>query len=199
MLDLLIKLIDRLIQLKGYQTERLQKAFDDILAPTFDDLLKVHQDYLKIFEQVRQELPATNDLETASGRQELLQVAESLRQKRLEFEPVRSHLSAMIRTLQGSRYGAHKKLFSGEAQEFLDSVIAYFPEGYLKGARSASRATTLYAAIRSGAESISLPQIEQDGATLPMLVDDTIRDCQQHWDTVCERFAALRLAISANQ
>lgn len=196
-LDLLLKLIDRLIQLKSYQAEQLQKTFDDILSPTFEDLLEVHRDYVAIFEDVRGALPAHSEMDTPAGRQKLKEIAESLRLRRLEFEPVRTQLSAMIRSIQGSRYGARHKLFSGEAQEFIDAVIEYFPEGYLNGTRNASRATALYAAIRSSADSITTAQIQRDGATLPELIDDTINDCRQRWSVVCERFAALRLAARA--
>jgi hypothetical protein len=196
-LDLLLKLIDRLIQLRSYQAERLQKTFDDILGPTFEDLLEVHRDYVKMFEHVRGELPDPSEIDTPAGRQKLKEVAEALRRRRLEFEPVRTELNGLIREIQGSRYGAQRNLFSGEAQEFLDAVIAYFPEGYLKGTRDASRATALYAAIRSGADSITTAQIQRDGSTLPELVDDTITDCRQRWSVVCEKFAALRLAVRA--
>lgn len=95
MIDIVIKLIDRLIQLRGYQSKRLRQVFDEVVEPTYRDLELVHADYLKIFEDIRSELVAANSLEREELLVNLKQVGEDLRRRRLELEPVRERLRSL--------------------------------------------------------------------------------------------------------
>jgi hypothetical protein len=101
-IDLLLRLIDRVIDLKKYRTERLHKTYQDVLDPLFKDLMSVHGNYIRMFEEVLEELEAIPDPESEEGKKRLLEIAESLRKRRLEFEPVREKLAAITRELGGS-------------------------------------------------------------------------------------------------
>src|SRR5213596_737736 len=57
MLNELMSVIDRLIKLKEYRDRRFRSFFKDVIEPAFNDLLLVHSDYIKMFEQTYQLLP----------------------------------------------------------------------------------------------------------------------------------------------
>jgi hypothetical protein len=193
MIELLLKLIDRLIDLKKYQAERLHKTFQDILDPLFNDLLSVHGNYIRIFEEVQEQLATIPDLTSDDGKKRLLEIAESLRQRRLEFEPVREKLAAMTRELGGGLYGKGPKMKSPEAQEFVAVVLQYFPRANLT--THTSRSSALVEALRGGA-AITPTQVDSYGRGLPELVESTIQDCRERWSAVCGSYAKLKIAIS---
>jgi hypothetical protein len=149
MIELLLQLIDRLIDLKKYQAERVEKTFKEILDPVFSDLLLVHGDYVRMFEDVQQQLIAIPNLDNDDGRKRLLEVAETLRQRRLEFEPVRQKLGAMTRELSTDASKLSRTMDSKEAEAFVVSVLEYFPRAEL-GDQS-SRSSALIEALREGA------------------------------------------------
>lgn len=192
MLELLLKLIDRLIELKKYRAERLEKTCHDILDPAFADLSQIHGDYLNMFEQVREELDAIGAPSSSEGRRHLLEIAERLRRRRLEFEPVRQKLSALCVELGTTLYERKVSLGSDQIDQFIAAVIRYFPTARIVATKS--RATTLLAAIQ-GAAAVTPEQIDRDGKSLPELVQSTIDDCRDRWQDVCNSHAKLTLAI----
>lgn len=194
MIELLLKLIDRLIDLKKYQAERLHKTVQDILDPLFNDLLSVHGNYIRIFEEVQEQLAAIPDLGSEAGKKRLLEIAESLRQRRLEFEPVREKLAAMTRELSGGLYGQRPKMASPEAEEFVAGVLQYFPRAELGTHKS--RSSVLLMALR-GSAAITSAQVDRFGRSLPELVESTIADCRQRWSAVCDSYARLKNAVRA--
>lgn len=196
MIEILLKLIDLLLNLNKYERERLHKTFQEILDPVFNDLMAVHQNYIRLFEDVQEQLALIPDLNSEDGKKRLLEVAESLRRQRLEFEPVREKLAAMSRELGGGLYGAGPKMESPAAQEFVGSVFKYFPQANFTD--RASRSSALVVALR-GAATIIPAQIEHNGRYLPELIESTIRDCREKWSAVCESYARLKIAVRASQ
>src|SRR4030095_3231402 len=53
----LIAIIDRLLKLKEYRERRFRTFFNEVLEPTFNDLLIVHRDYIEMFEETYRLLP----------------------------------------------------------------------------------------------------------------------------------------------
>ena len=196
MIELLLKLIDRLIDLKKYRAERLYKTFQDILDPIFNDLMSVHSNYLRMFEGVEEQLKALPDLDSEDGKRGLREIAESLRRRRLEFEPVREKLAALTRELGGGLHGLPPKIGPAEAQEFVASVIQYFPVGNITN--RSSRSTVLVMALRGAAE-ITPAQVDRYGQSLPELVTSTMNDCREKWSSVCDSYAKLKIAVRAAQ
>jgi hypothetical protein len=194
MIEILLKLIDRIIDLKKYQVERLQKTFRDVLDPLFNDLLSVHGDYVRMFEDVRAELTATGILSGEARQHKLLEIAESLRRQRLEFEPVRDKLTALTRELRSGIYAGSLSFECPEADEFVAAILQYFPRADLS--TRTSRSSVLLVAIQTGAI-ITAAQVTRDGKSLPELVDATIEDCRQKWQSVCDAYAKLKLAVRA--
>jgi hypothetical protein len=58
MIDALVSIADRLIQLKTYRDTRLKELHASLLEPLFDDLLLIHNDYMQLFDRTEQMLPS---------------------------------------------------------------------------------------------------------------------------------------------
>jgi hypothetical protein len=197
MLDLLLSLIGRLIDLEKYRNERLLRIVKEILQPVYEDLLKVHTNYIGMFSDVAAKLPgeATPPESRATA---VAEAANELRRKRLEFEPVRRQTEAFAKKIFGGRFGKQREFKTPEADAFLRSVVDYlFPAGYLTTASAESRATTLYGAIRAGGKEIRAQDVAAPGQDrlLSELMEATIRDTQERWQRVSDAYAELKLKV----
>jgi hypothetical protein len=93
LLDLILKLLDRLIDLGKHRQEVSRASFTDFVAPAMADLETVHQDYLDSFRRYRDMLENTTIPLTADhpvlrtiARDNLF--SEGLRSKILELNPI---------------------------------------------------------------------------------------------------------------
>lgn len=178
MIEALLSIIDRLIELKRGRTIGRTQMFDRLLEPTFNDLLIVHGDYIKMFEQLRvlaDTRPSASTLEKRVNN-----AKAQLREKRIEFEPVRQK----IRTISGQL--AKKKLQSEERQ-FVDAVVRYLPSGEPSLPRSSARTLLLY--------------LDQDltPAEIDMMLLKTIERHRNAWSDVCIAFASLKVTVASQQ
>ena len=67
MINALLSIIDRLIQLRKYRMERIEKAFKELFEPLFNDLLIIHGDYIKMFRETNDLLPWSLTAEIYDG------------------------------------------------------------------------------------------------------------------------------------
>jgi hypothetical protein len=88
MVDLITKLLDRLIQLRTYQIGRTRRIFDQVIDPLMRDLTQIHKDHLEMFEDVRAIL-RDNDVHNEDHATKLMKAILVLRERRVEYEPVR--------------------------------------------------------------------------------------------------------------
>jgi hypothetical protein len=132
MVSALLAIIDRLIQLRSYRRERIDKAFKDLFEPLFNDLLAIHGDYIKIFSDVLDILPTKlcaivydGHLVTSEERAEAFgKAVATLRTRRKAFEPIRVKFRAVAAEIDSIQ-----DEFSPDAQEFIRTAIEYFPQG----------------------------------------------------------------------
>src|SRR5579859_4903201 len=121
MIDAVVKVLDRFIELLQYKERKRQELFNTLLQPLFEDLTVMHTDYIKMFEECRAEL--------LDRTYPLKDVAEALRQRRIEYEGMRDKSNAFIDALK-------EKPFAPEVQEFLRAAAYQIPHGELGPARS---------------------------------------------------------------
>jgi hypothetical protein len=62
MVDLIDKLIDRIIQLVNHRKERGQKVVTDILEPLLDSFNEVHESYMNTFKQLHTSLQSSSSV-----------------------------------------------------------------------------------------------------------------------------------------
>jgi hypothetical protein len=279
MIDLLIRIIDRLIQLKEYRDSRLQELHEKIFQPTFEELMAVHRDYMKLFEETRQRLPsfefltfpciewlraynyvlfdsyddaklfcacegkdankigrlrsernyfiwytskntgrrirlyfssgseatraaehaglgnvfpATTAQMPASILPQMRETERFVRQARLEFEPVRTKLKALTRELGRAKFGK-------EGDEFIASVLEYFPDGAFDTKQHSSGATTVLGAMKPLLQESEnqlgphrLKKIESDVHHLLYSLEE---DYKEKWNRVSDTYAAMRALL----
>jgi hypothetical protein len=174
-IEALLKIIDRLIQIKKGRIQGRKQMFDMVLQPTFDDLLSVHGDYIKMFQQLE---VFTGDQRRSVLLKRVAKAKQQLRKNRLDFEPVRENIRVIAKQL------AMRKL-PNEETEFVKAVLQYFPSG--EPLLPHSSASTL------------LEFLEQDltGSAIDMLVLRTIESHKRRWSDVCTAFASLRIAVAS--
>jgi hypothetical protein len=202
MIDLLLKLLEKLGQLAEYRSARQKRAFKEMAEPMFNELLEVHKDYIRIFTEAR------SLVETSPNAEPALQYLE---RKRMEFEPVRVKLRTMAQTV------FHPSPTS-EMDAFLNAVANYFPVGDIFiGHGTAS--TTLIRELRQQIfpvdfhksvlvsiwnEEMPGPGQKRRTASNPPKDDPTrwatetidryVELLQQKWKGVCEAFATVKSA-----
>ncbi|NJM74905.1 MAG: hypothetical protein HC852_02940 [Acaryochloridaceae cyanobacterium RU_4_10] len=122
MIQMLMSIIDRLIQLKKYRSERLKLIFSTILEPIFNDLSVIHIDYIEMFTNVEKATPFLWESRLADYEDKIKSSIKYLEDKRIEFEPVRSKIRIMADELKDLE-------INPEADNFIKSIIRYFPDG----------------------------------------------------------------------
>ncbi|MDH3747339.1 MAG: hypothetical protein OER97_03965 [Gammaproteobacteria bacterium] len=96
-LDTLVSVIDRLIKLKEYRHKGSESRFKDIYRPAFDEMLLVHRDYVSMLNRVLEMIQPTGSRRmswetTQAVGNRTVAALKFLRQRRIEFEPVREKL-----------------------------------------------------------------------------------------------------------
>ncbi len=187
MVDLLLKAIDRMIDLLRIREKRMQKRFDQIWKPTYNDLQLVHTDYYSMFQTVYRLAfeGIGKDNEVKSER--LDKAIQFVKQQRVAFAPIRQKLSA-LRELQSD-----EKLLntlSEEERGFLFQVTSYIRGKSLPdvvGTRSADLQEELRRMARMDetvAERMVLCEL-----------DKCIEHLGEDWIEVSKSFNALQVAL----
>ena len=175
MIEALLKIIDRLIEVKKGRIQSRKQMFDMVLQPTFDDLLAVHGDYIKMFQQL---IVFAGDQRPSVLAKRVAKAKKQLQKNRLEFEPIRENIRVVARQLA-------KQNLPGEETEFVSAVLHYFPSG--EPLLPHSSATTLLKFLGR----------DLTGNAIDMLLIKTIESHQRRWSDVCTAFASLKIAVAS--
>ncbi len=194
-----LAVIDRLIQLCTYKNKREISIFEGVLTPVFEDLLLIHGDYIRMFEEVAGLLPEFGTSIWYSADEgtrywwgeKCKKAAEVLRCKRLMFEPVRTELGAIVKELKDIN-------LSPEASEFVERVIDYFPTGYLESYTNES--AYLLEKLNYWSNNLTVEQSNVESNTIEpngmhAFLQVTISSHRNKWSEVCEAFARLKLKV----
>jgi hypothetical protein len=189
MIDTLIQVLDRLIQLLRVRGKRRVRRFQEIWEPTFRELREVHGDYLAMFQTCKQDLVrimrSESDVPRVRGLEE---IANELRRRRLEFEPVRRQLIALINHTQNLD-------LDDVTREFLEAILWYFPTGADRrvptwAAETLARLEALTMSVENeeGAESLLSPSID----SVLGYLSGTMRHQREAWERVAAAYAVLQ-------
>jgi hypothetical protein len=161
MIDALISIIDRLIQLTEYRGKRRRRLFEDVIEPIFNDLLLIHRDYIEMFQTTWRMLPLLPDeakpkfvernlwsnishvgdlqLEWATFRLEERTIVETPEEfvaqtnRTIDYLREARRKYEPVRTKLRALVGAMKDSDMREdVTRFIGAVVAYFPDGTLE-------------------------------------------------------------------
>jgi hypothetical protein len=190
MITQILSLIDRLIQLIEYRQRRYRTLFDDFLEPAFNDLLLVHNDYIKMFEETRRLLPSISASERPVDVYvaQLKRAAEYLDTKRSEFEALREKLRALGRSVGTDDLDA-------DVARFIEALLAYFYGEWLPGPRVGSATAGLRSVIDTAIDKgqTSSDELFSKREFLDEYVGALISRQRDGWSRVCEAYAPLKL------
>jgi hypothetical protein len=185
----LLSIIDRLIQLTEYRHRRYRLLFESLVEPAFAELLLVHGDYIRMFEETRRLLPRRSRQGPLAGQiADLQKPAEYLGQKRTEFEPVREKLRALATCMKDVELDPDVKCF-------IDAVVDYFHQWLPKGGSvSADLLGMIEDSVRRG--EMSSDEFDQSWEFIDGHISALIDGHKQHWSSVCETFAPLKVRFA---
>jgi hypothetical protein len=182
----LLSIIDRLIQLTEYRHRRFRLMFESLLEPVFAELLLVHGDYIRMFEETRRLLPSrSRQGPLASQIADLKKPAEYLRQKRTEFEPVREKLRALAKSMKDAE-------LEPNVRRFIDEVVDYFHQWLpTTGSVSVDLLAKIEDSIRKGG--VSSDELARSRELIDGHISALIDGHRKNWSSVCEAFAPLKV------
>ena len=199
MIDLLLKAIDRIIELAKIHDKRLRARFEEIHKPSFGELQAVHEDYLSLFTELRTKLCALSK-ESPQLSKVLLDTAQALRTRRVALLPLRQKLWALSSfVIEGTSMNLPE-----EELAFLSSIIDYFVVGGAYSFAYRSRVTLMLESLEEVIalelkNNASSTQSDNCGVEAPSIskvlhqCDTDLDHLQMKFETAARRFNALRL------
>jgi hypothetical protein len=198
MIDLFLKVIDRLIQLAKLQEKRLGVRFSQIYTSTFSELEEVHRDYLLMFDDLQallRDIPEN----AKPGNKKAEAALKWFEKRRRELAPVRQKLLDFERVVRPHVQSPHTSSLRAEECEFLKSVYLYFHhtgDVFTEGARgsgtaSASLLKDLKEALSAspGGHPITLKQVRAQ-------CERVIADHENRWRKAVATYNDLRFSVA---
>ena len=187
MIYLVLKLVDRLIQLLQIGDARLKRVFHEVIEPLYGDLKGIHENYGDMFRTIEKEVPFPFESGSPTYAARIRKAAKHLVELRAEFEPVRNEVAAL-----SSHFGEFN--LPSALVPFCTAVIDYLPRGEFKQGGSGqdkfrSSSTLLVDALYAELETQTATDIRD-------LIQVTLRKDNETWTKVLEEYQRLRILVS---
>lgn len=191
MFDTLPNLVDRVLQLLEYRNRKKQAEFKTLIQPIFDELQLIHQDYLKMFTEVKSII--SSDINFFSDEElinSLKKTSDYLISQRIKLRGARTKVNSISTEILNQRLCDHQTI------DFLHEVTEYLgPKWFLN---HGSAALYLLDVIEEKISSSNfdrnkLSTIHQD---LIELIEDLIKTQEENWESICRRYTPLIVRAS---
>jgi hypothetical protein len=177
-----LDLIDRLIQLCRYRTERERRAFDALLQPLFLDLQTVSADYERFLTTVHEKLPFQWEHAEADYIKRLREAGALLTAARIELAPVRARVRSLASELSSLD-------LPPALSAFARSVLAFFPTGEYSDSSPASNVSPSLRLLEElDAQLLGNPGCDVKTTSLALL-----KTQRRLWSDVCDAFSRVQL------
>jgi 3',5'-cyclic AMP phosphodiesterase CpdA len=186
--DSLLRTLERLIRPESYRTARRQRVFETVFEPSFEDLRKVHSDYINMFYAVQKQIPPYFMQNDPRYADQLKAAVEQLREMRIKFSPIRVELRKLAEKLR-------LQDLDPLARDFAEALLNYFPDGALRDPLERRDAGWWASASTSLMERIYESSWAPEKQNPAELVQVTIATLETAWRSVCDAYQALRLDI----
>lgn len=176
--DALNRVVDRL----RFAAETPKSTYDffaEVIEPIFKDLLSVHLDYMQMFEETL----------TFVSSHSASNALTYLRTKRIVNEPMRIKIYTLVKSL-------HKKKLTSDCENFVYSVLSYFPGGQLG---RASLSTTILARLNQWEEELGSSKKSKHmrrvdaQKELESYIKAIMQNQRTRWIEVCETYALVQI------
>ncbi len=200
-IESVVKVLDRLTDLLKYRQGRRKEFFNSVIEPLFNDLLTMHTDYIKMFDECRAQLAD----ETTS----LVKIEETLRLRRVVYDAVRLKCKGIVEALQGMD-------LEPQMAAFLKIAVSHVPSGSIAdepedgGIHEVLRRSRMFGISNSASGMLlrmlqaadegrlvldpqiaSFPKIQR--AHLLQSATTTLSDIRQRWTLICEEYTRLKV------
>jgi hypothetical protein len=170
MLDSLIKVAEKLLDLLKYRKQLREEQFAKSIDMVFQELTKVHQDYLRLF---------TTCAKALRDEKDLSKIADSLFDNRLEQEAMRRSIRALAESL-----AQNKRL--KKFQSFFIEVNNYFHSGSIpQDTRSSALLAELERCVREqrGEQFVSMEfSVGEMHQFLSQVIETALSEIRQSWN-----------------
>lgn len=177
MLELLLKLIDRIIQFQDRRSERKQTLFKDIVEPSFDEISAIYSDYRKMLASARQ----------AIEQDDIGKAIHNLESDRELYLATRTKLASMATVIRDNPRD------TAEPEDYAELVSLFLADiGWLIMSRTehgqdvaySSRASTLAAHLRE--------HVDDDPGAAIALLDSTLTGIEEQFQSIATSYSTLR-------
>jgi hypothetical protein len=189
--------MDHVIKLVDYRESKANQRFCQLLEPTFNDLVLIHNDYLIMFSKVRSMLP-TADENTSLKSEEVNQAIEAatwLSENRLRLVTLRDKM----RTVSSE---AAKTSLPKEENDLVVAMVDYFSElSLLSGNSTPSNALKRH--LEEFTKEAKLPDPDEEDLVkrargIRQMIDCILSHQEHHWKNILNKFAKLKI-VSAKR
>lgn len=174
MLDALVKLTEKFTELSKYRAERRERHFEKLVAPIYDGMIRVHQDYLSMFDGALRSLGAGTPFKD---------VAISLSRARLDDEAQRHAILNQangLLDLEGLE----------AAKPFLHAVVNYFHDSPFSGGNTPSNMLLRTLRALDGEVVVPILLFSSDPReSIERTIEMTLDQMRKNWATLSSEFA----------
>jgi hypothetical protein len=186
MVELLLKLLDKLKELYEVQDRRQERIFEKLIEPIYKELQLIHEDYMESMHKLQQMMPQSdNDADSLLSRQRAL---EYLKERRNKLQPARAKLETY-----SIDFPDDSPKIQTDSQRFLLAVTAYLNRAVLGFGRTRYTALIEYLSGRDGVLPFYLDAPKSEACSADFFVKEMTADCEQSWKKVSAVFTSIQV------
>jgi hypothetical protein len=188
MVEVLTRILDRMIQLLNTRAQGKADVFEDHIEPVFRDLSAVHRDYLETF---------THLLDLCEQRNSCDSVICFLKSRKPKLEQLRAKVFAYADAAR------NRSKLPDDVRSFFQECLAYFNNQYLtvRWSKYEGQYSNLLKLIEDGVYIVPPKSILDKypavaGDCLLSLVKWRLDRVRSQWDVLCRAYSDLKLTLS---
>jgi hypothetical protein len=186
MIESVVKVLGTFTEILKYRQVKRKEFFLNVIEPLFGDLMEMHADYMKMFDECWSQL--------LDNKVPLEEIARSLRLRRIVYEGLRIKARAVTDAL-------NKSDLDPEIKTFLTAASYHIPDGELGPVMSTPSGMVLSKLYSAAGSRGPLVDVPHENGTSPRgdrkevldLVIETSNDIRKRWAWICEEYVRVKV------